>query len=35
MTGKLIKVSLALYFANAKKLAERRKPMSYKTKADT
>jgi uncharacterized membrane protein len=34
MTVKLIKVCLALYFANTKKLAERRKPISYKTKLE-
>ena len=34
MTGKLIKVCLALYFANAKKMAERRKPLSHKVKPD-
>ncbi len=32
MTVKLVKVCLALYFANTKKLSERRKPISYKTK---
>jgi len=35
MTGKLIKVCLALYFANAKKMAEKRKPISHKVKIDT
>ena len=35
MTGKLVKVCLALYFANAKKLSERRKPLSHKTKPDS
>lgn len=34
MTVKLVKVCLALYFANTKKLAERRKPISHKTKMD-
>ena len=34
MTGKLIKVCLALYFANAKKLTEKRKPLSHKAKID-
>jgi hypothetical protein len=32
MTVKLVKVCLALYFANIKKLAERRKPISLKVK---
>ena len=32
MTVKLVKVCLALYFANMKKLAERRKPISLKVK---
>lgn len=34
MTSKLVKVCLALYFANAKKMAERRKPLSHKVKID-
>lgn len=34
MTAKLIKVSLALYFANVKKLTEKRKPLSHKSKLD-
>ena len=34
MTSKLIKVCLAIYYANSKKLSERRKPMSYKNKLD-
>ena len=34
MTGKLIKVCLALYFANAKKMADKRKPLSHKVKPD-
>lgn len=34
MTVKLVKVCLALYFANIKKLTERRKPISYKTKLE-
>ena len=35
MTAKLIKVSLALYFANVKKLTEKRKPLSHKNKLDS
>jgi len=34
MAAKLTKVSLALYFANVKKLAEKRKPLSHKNKLD-
>jgi hypothetical protein len=34
MTVKLVKVCLALYFASTKKLSERRKPISHKTKLD-
>ncbi len=34
MTGKLVKVCLALYFANAKKNTEKRKPLSHKSKLD-
>ena len=34
MTVKLVKVCLALYFANTKKLAERRKPLGHKNKID-
>lgn len=34
MTVKLVKVCLALYFANIKKLAERRKPISLKVKLE-
>lgn len=34
MTVKLVKVCLALYFANTKKLSERRKPISHKTKLE-
>lgn len=34
MTGKLIKVCLALYFAGAKNMSEKRKPLSHKTKLE-
>lgn len=34
MTGKLIKVCLALYFADTKKMSEKRKPLSHKTKLE-
>jgi hypothetical protein len=34
MTSKLIKVCLAIYYANSKKLSERRKPISLKNKMD-
>ena len=34
MTVKLIKVCLAIYFANVKKLTAHRKPLSHKNKLD-
>lgn len=34
MSVKLIKVCLAIHFANIKKLTEKRKPISYKNKLD-
>lgn len=34
MTSKLVKVCLAIYFANIKKLTGHRKPLSLKNKID-